>query len=139
MNRYVFRSTTSPLPTVPSNSGELAPGVTAEAIQVTPEEESKYLEAVYKKADFPKPRNFVGLVKSLPDTEMRKLILANTEVGETELKALAWGRGAAVRSFLVETGGVPSERIFQKQVDVFQPAEGTGSGGNRVEFGLAAP
>jgi uncharacterized protein involved in outer membrane biogenesis len=120
-------------------SSELAPGATAEAIQIAPAEEPKYLEAVYKKSDFPKPRNFVGLVKNLPAAEMRKLILANTEVGETELKALAWGRGAAVRSFLVETEGVPSERIFQKQVDVFQPAEGAGIGGNRVEFGVAAP
>jgi hypothetical protein len=118
---------------------ELTPGVTAEAVEITPAEESKYLAEVYKQADFPKPRNFVGLVKSLPDTEMRKLILANTEVGETELKALAWGRGAAVRSFLVETEGVPSERIFQKQVDIFQPAGQTGIGGNRVEFGVAAP
>lgn len=120
-------------------SGELAPGATAEAIQIAPEEETKYLEAVYKKADFPKPRNFIGLFKSLPDAEMRKLILANSAVGETELKALAWGRGAAVRSFLVETEGVPSERIFQKQVDVFQSAERAGTGGNRVEFSVAAP
>jgi hypothetical protein len=70
---------------------------------------------------------------------MRKLSLANTEVGERELKALAWGRGAAVRSFLVEKEGVPSERIFQKQVEVFQSADGTGIGGNRVELGVEAP
>jgi hypothetical protein len=31
------------------------------------------------------------------------------------------------------------ERIFQKQVDIFQPAAQTGIGGNRVEFGVVAP
>jgi hypothetical protein len=39
----------------------------------------------------------------------------------------------------VETSGVAPERIFQKKVDIFKEAETRGAGGNRVEFGVAAP
>lgn len=116
---------------------EATPGATIDSVMVTPEEESKYLEIVYRKADFPKPRNILGLTKGLPDAEMRKLLLTNIPAGVEEMEALAWGRAAAVRSFLVNMGGVPTERIFQKRVDIFLKKEGTS--GNRVEFGIAAP
>ena len=56
------------------------------AVKVLPDEYSKYLKAVYKKEKFPKPRNALGLVKDLPDAEMKKLIIANTVVGDGELQ-----------------------------------------------------
>lgn len=120
-----------------AKSGDLPPGATAEQMEVPPAEVPRYLEAVYRKASFPKPRNVVGMVKSLPEEEMRKLILANTPAGEEELQSLAWGRGAAVRNFLMKEGELPPERIFQKKGDIFRPAEkGVAA---RVEFGISSP
>jgi hypothetical protein len=40
--------------------------------------------------------------QGIPAAEMKKLILANTVVGEQQLRSLAEARAAGVRSFLVE-------------------------------------
>ena len=40
----------------------------------------------YKQAKFDKPRNFLGLTKSLPPDEMKKLLFENTHVTDDDLK-----------------------------------------------------
>ena len=117
---------------------EIAAGQTAEMIEVTVAERPRYLKEVYRKGDFPKPRNVIGLLKDLPDVEMEKLILSHTVVGSAQLSELAWARSAAVKNELVERNGLPAERIFQNNVEIVRP-EGKADGwsGNRVEFGVA--
>jgi uncharacterized protein DUF748/AsmA-like protein len=106
-------------------------------VQLAPEEYTGYLKAVYAREEFPKPRNILGMIKALPDAEMRKLILANTVVGEQQLRSLAEARAAGVRAFLVEQGKMDSARVFQKSGDIYRaPAKG-GEPGSRVEFGVA--
>ncbi len=117
---------------------EVKEGDSADSVQVTPEETSKLLKAVYKKEKFPKPRNVIGLVKSLPDDEMRKLIITNTVVSETELQKLARDRATAVMNFLVKKGGLPPERLFQKNDDIHKAPEKEGTPRSRVEFNAIA-
>jgi hypothetical protein len=74
--------------------------VDVEKVVVAPDEYNKYLEMTYKKAKFAKPHNFLGLTKSLPPDEMKKLMLANTDVTDDDLKGLAGARALAVRRFL---------------------------------------
>lgn len=113
------------------------PGDSPETVQIAPEEYARYLKAVYAKEKFPKPRNILGLIKALPDAEMKKLILANTVVGEQQLRSLAEARAAAVRAFLVEQGKVDSAQVFQKSRDIYRaPAKGA-EAGSRVEFEVA--
>lgn len=81
-------------------------------ITLDEKEYAQYLTLVYKEADFEKPKNFIGLTKSLPVTEMEQLILANTPVGDDELRELAEHRASNVLHWLIEQGGVPSERLF---------------------------
>ena len=50
------------------------------SVQVSDEEYPALLERVYRAEKFPKPRNMVGLVKTLPVEEMEKLILAGANV-----------------------------------------------------------
>ena len=50
-------------------------GENAETVQVLADEYSRFLKAVYKKEKFPKPRNAFGLVKDLPDNEMKSSLL----------------------------------------------------------------
>jgi len=69
-------------------------------VTVGKDEYDKYLTRAYKAAKFPKPRNFVGLTKSLPPEEMKKLMLANMDATDDALKQLAEGRANAVREFL---------------------------------------
>lgn len=89
-------------------------GVEAESlanIQVSDEEYPDLLERVYRAEKFPKPRNMVGLVKTLPVEEMEKLILANSTVDEEDLIDLGDRRAKAVRDWLIEHE-VSVERIF---------------------------
>ncbi len=113
-------------------------GEGADSIRIAPEETSKLLKAVYKKEKFPKPRNAIGLVKDLPDDEMRKLIITNTTVGEAEFQGLARERATAVFDYLVKKGGLPAERLFQKNDDIHKAPEKEGAVRSRVEFNAIA-
>ncbi|HEY6839146.1 MAG TPA: DUF748 domain-containing protein, partial [Geobacteraceae bacterium] len=112
-------------------------GQTAEGVEISPQEQSTWLKAVYRKEKFPKPRNIIGLVKDIPDDEMRKLILTHTVVGPEELQTLARDRAVVVRNFLVTEGKLPPERIFEKKGDMFKAPAKEGERGSRVEFGVA--
>ncbi len=101
-------------------------------VTLTPEEYSKYLELVYKKEEFDKPKNVIGLTKGLPSAEMEQLILANTQVNDNDLTALAERRANAARTWLVENGKIPDARVFV--VGVHETKEDEQKKGNRAEF-----
>ncbi len=86
------------------NAGDL------DKVELTPAESEKYLARVYKAAKFDKPKDFMGLDKSLPPDEMKKLLLANIEVTDKDLQRLADARAAAVRKFMSEK--VEPGRLF---------------------------
>ncbi len=121
-----------------SKAGTIKEGEKTESIQVLPEEYATYLKAVYKKEKFPKPRNVIGLVKDLPADEMKKLIIANTVIGEAELQTLAHERADSVKNFLVSKGSVPAERIFQKNDDIFKAPGNDSQSRSRVELNAIA-
>ncbi|MCO5398326.1 DUF748 domain-containing protein [Ralstonia soli] len=110
-------------------------GDAAEAdTSVTPEEQNKYLERAYKAAKFPKPRNMIGLAKSLPPEEMRKLMETNVQVTDADLRELAQRRANAVHVAL-------AERVEPGRLFVVAPklnAEGIKDKGKttRVDFAL---
>ena len=106
----------------------------ADQLTIQPEEYSRYLKAVYLKEKFPKPRNFIGLLKELPDAEMQKLIITNSVVGDQELKQLAAERVATVRSFLINSGKMAPERLFQKGDDIYRPSKQDKGVASRVEL-----
>ena len=83
----------------------------AETVEVSAQEYPALLERVYREEKFPKPRNVVGLVKSLPVEEMEKLILANSVVDEDDLRQLGDRRAKAVRDWLV-AHEVSADRVF---------------------------
>ncbi|HEX9024231.1 MAG TPA: DUF748 domain-containing protein, partial [Geobacteraceae bacterium] len=114
-----------------------AEGETAEKMVIAPQEYSTYLKAVYRKEKFPKPRNFLGFVKDIPDDEMKKLILTYTVVSNDDLQGLARERSVTVRNYLVTAGKLPPERVFEKKADIFKPPAKEGESTARVEFGVA--
>lgn len=94
-----------------------------------------YLEKVYADEKIPdKPRNVVGLAKSLPPAEMEARLLAFYPAGDAELRALAEQRGRRTQAWLLETGKVPAERVFLLAPKV-EAAKGEAPG-NRVDFSL---
>lgn len=109
-------------------------GDSGASMVILPEEESRYLKAVYSKEKFPKPRNLIGMQKALPDAEMKKLIIANIKVGDMELQQLALQRAAAVQKYLITNGKLESQRLFQKQDNIRKPPKHDNSPLSRVEL-----
>jgi hypothetical protein len=106
------------------------------SVRIETAEYAALLTRVYKDEKFPKPRNLVGMAKDLPVPEMEKLILANSSVGDEDLRLLARQRAQAVKSWLVEKGNVPAERVFLtggREGTDSKPARGKAS---RVDFSL---
>jgi len=104
------------------------------SVTVDPKEYDKYLTKAYKSADFKKPRNFVGLTKSLPDDDMKSALAANAPIDEASLRQLAQQRAQSVQQYL--DGKIDSSRVF-----VVAPkldADGIKDKGatTRVDFGL---
>ncbi|WCM23294.1 DUF748 domain-containing protein [Paraburkholderia bryophila] len=104
------------------------------AVTVDPKDYDKYLTKAYKSADFKKPRNFVGLTKSLPDDEMKSAIAANAPIDDASLRQLAQQRAQSVQQYL--DGKIDSSRVF-----IVAPklnADGIKDKGatTRVDFGL---
>jgi hypothetical protein len=80
-------------------------------VTVSPAEAPELLKAVYKRADMPKPRNLVGMVKDIPQPEMEALLLASIAVSEERMRELATARAVAVRDYLAGRQ-LPLERLF---------------------------
>jgi uncharacterized protein involved in outer membrane biogenesis len=97
----------------------------ADEVSVEEKEYAALLEEAYKKEKFPKPRNWVGLAKSLPREEMEKLMLANMPAGADELRELAQQRAHAVADWLAGPGKVERARIFLLPPKL--AADGTGT------------
>ena len=115
----------------------------AQNVEVSAEEYPALLERVYKAEKFPKPRNMIGLVKSLPVEEMEKLMLANSTVDDDDLRALGERRAKAVRDWLVDHE-VPAERVFLLPTRLGEEADKPGAApagdvkakSSRVDFTL---
>ncbi|MGH8013577.1 MAG: DUF748 domain-containing protein [Candidatus Binataceae bacterium] len=99
-------------------------------VHVSKEEYKKYLTRAYKAAKFSKPRNFIGLEKSLPVDQMSMLMLAHITVDEQDLHRLAEKRADAVRAYLAAQQIDPARLFVQApKLEVKETAP-------RVELGL---
>lgn len=68
--------------------------------KVDADERATWLSAAYKAADIKKPRNVIGLAKTLPDEEMEALLKASAPVSPEALRLLANQRGDQVKAYL---------------------------------------
>lgn len=84
----------------------------ADSVAIDDKEYLPLLEQAYSQAKFPKPRNVIGLTKSLPREEMEKLMLANAPASDDDLRELANRRAKSVGDWLAGPGKVARERIF---------------------------
>jgi outer membrane protein OmpA-like peptidoglycan-associated protein len=102
-------------------------------IQVAPDEYAKYLGRAYSAASFEKPKNFLGLSKSLPTDEMKKLMIANTKVTDADLHKLADARADVVRKYLA------AKQVDASRMTIEPPsleAAKNGAKRTRAELGL---
>jgi uncharacterized protein involved in outer membrane biogenesis len=84
-----------------------------DAAKIDAAEYPKLLASVYKDADLKdKPRNAIGIAKSIPAAEMESLLLASYRVDDAALTALANRRAQMVKEWFVSEGGIPAERVY---------------------------
>ncbi len=105
-------------------------------VVVDAKEYPEYLKRAYRAEKFPKPRNFIGLVKDLPVPEMEKLMFAHLQVTDDDLRLLAQRRAQAVRDSLVASKEVEPERIFLVEPKSLAPEKKEKERDSRVEFVL---
>ncbi|EKE17081.1 MAG: hypothetical protein ACD_10C00630G0001, partial [uncultured bacterium] len=112
------------------NGGE---GESLERIEIAADEYKTYLMRAYKESKFPKPRNMVGFLKTLPVNEMEKLMLSNASATGDDLSQLAKQRAENVQAWLIESGKVPVQRLF-----LVPPKSGGDqkAAGSHVDFSL---
>ena len=103
-------------------------------LELTPDEYEHYLEKVYQRAKFPKPKNLIGLTKSQPPDVMHQLLEANMPVNAQALRQLADRRAQAVAQWL--HGKLDPQRIALHPP--LLDAKGIHDKGRttRVDFGL---
>jgi uncharacterized protein involved in outer membrane biogenesis len=115
-------------------------------IKIGVEEYPVLLERAYRTEAFPKPRNLLGIVKTLPVEEMKKLMLSNSVIDDDDLRALALRRAREVNDWLL-AHGVASERLFMLSAKLGVPAAESDAktdkeavreavSGSRVDFSL---
>lgn len=116
---------------------ESGTGLPEGGVVVAKEEYAALLARVFKAETFDKPRNAIGLQKSLAPSEMEQLMIANTEIDNDDLLSLARRRGQAAKDWLANKGLVPVERIY---IVAGQGGDGSGQGDKpascRVDFTL---
>ena len=110
--------------------------VAVDDIKVEPTEYEKYLRMAYDAEKFPKPRNIVGLTKSLPVTEMEKLMLTNTVVKDDDLRALANQRATNAKDAILKPGKITSDRVFVVEPKTLTPEKKENLKNSRVDFKL---
>jgi hypothetical protein len=110
--------------------------VPVDEIKIEAAEYARYLKKAYREEKFPKPKNFIGLQKNIPDPEMEKLMFTHIEVKENDLRELAFQRSKKVKDFLVREGKIEPERIFLVEAKTLAPEKKEKIKESRVVFTL---
>ena len=110
-------------------------GGSLQDVSVEPEEYVKFLELAYEEEKFDKPKNVIGLTKDLPVPEMEQLMLTNINAGDDKLRKLAEQRGKAARDWLVEKGGISSDRVFVLEPEIKSEVDGKKLG-SKAKFSI---
>ncbi len=116
-----------------ARSKHLPRSASIENVSLTPDEYDRYLWRVYKAADFVKPRDLVGLVKRLPPSEMKKMLLAHIRVSSLDLRNLAEKRAQAVYEAMSKKIDRSRLLLGPPKLDAAGIAEGPTT---RVDFSL---
>jgi uncharacterized protein involved in outer membrane biogenesis len=106
------------------------------SVVVSREEYPGLLLRAYRDEKFPKPRNVLGLPKSLSVNEMEKLMMDNAEIDEDDLIALCNQRAQVVKNWLQKNGQVSPERMFIVAAKLANKDGGTSP--SRVDFTLGS-
>jgi hypothetical protein len=114
---------------------------TVAEVAVSPEDYPLLLRRVYEAEKAAKPRSASAALPPPALAELEKLLLADTPIGDDDLKALGDRRSELVKQWLQTNGQVPEQRLFLlgTQLGDSTDAGPTGQSGaksSRIEFSL---
>jgi hypothetical protein len=112
------------------------PAVPVGQVTISASEYDKYLSRVYSEANIPKPRNAIGLPKTLPRVDMERIIMEHTAVSDGDLRQLAQRRAETVKDQLLKSGQVEPGRIFLTSSAKLNPEKKEKLRDSRVDFRL---
>ena len=105
-------------------------------VVVSESEHELYLTKAYKREKFDKPRNILGIAKTVPAAEMESRMLASIPVTDDDLRQLAFARANVVKDYLTGPGKVETARVFVLEPGR-TPSEGKDAArASRVDFSL---
>jgi hypothetical protein len=110
--------------------------IAVDDVKIEPQEYEKYLRLAYKAEKFPKPRNIVGLEKTIPVGEMEKLMLTYSVVKNEDLRSLAMGRAGKVKEAILKRGPIDAGRLFIIEPKSLTPEKKEKLKESRVDFTL---
>lgn len=105
-------------------------------IKIETAEYEKYLRRAYNAEKFPKPRNIIGLTKTIPPAEMEKLMLTHIIVKDDDLRTLALQRARMVADALLKSQNIPAERVFVVEPKSLTSEDKQNVKKSRVDFRL---
>ena len=104
---------------------------------IAPDEYARYLSRVYDDTKLPdKPRNLIGLAKTLPVEEMEKLLLATIKLDPNDPRWLAEARADVVRHYIEDTDKIDRSRVFLVQPKLNSQGIDDSGKPTRVDFAL---
>ncbi|MES1164464.1 MAG: DUF748 domain-containing protein, partial [Verrucomicrobiota bacterium] len=81
-------------------------------VRIDATERPRLVSAAYGAEKFAKPKNALGLEKTLPPAEMEQLLLQNTQVSDEDLRALALRRATVLEARLAQNAPSANGRLF---------------------------
>lgn len=88
------------------------PALQAEKVVVEEMDRKTYIEEVYRAEKMTKPRNLIGIAKTLAPHEAMALLLRNVTVTPENLRSLAQQRAEVVLDYLEQQGSIEKDRLF---------------------------
>ena len=73
---------------------------------------SAAIDRIYSAAKFTKPRNAIGIAKTLPQAEMQNLIITNTVISDDDITNLAVRRESVVHAYLTDVCHIDNGRLY---------------------------
>jgi uncharacterized protein involved in outer membrane biogenesis len=106
-------------------------------VQIPADQRARLLAEVYDDTRIPdKPRNLIGMAKTIPPAEQEKLLLAALAPTPEDLRALANARAFAVQAYLEAEGKVARDRLFVVEPKLNAEGIKDGATTTRVDFSL---
>lgn len=105
-------------------------------IKIEANEYDKYLKMAYNEEKFAKPKTALGFTKTLPSSEMEKLIYTHIEIKDDDLRTLANQRSGSIKEYILKTGKVSLDRVFIIEPKSLSPEKKEKLKDSRVGFVL---